>query len=259
LRFGQYKIEKPTPKSPYFTIDFARPSKDLPYCMPSRSHVNRIVCEYFFLEAIRLFPKNIHIIDIKGMGVDKPDIRAVVHAQVPSSVEAYLQESGRAGRDGRTSHAILLLERKFEEAHLNRLTEERSRKRFDRILSWATLRGACRRNSLLSLIGQGPVACSGCDVCDGSAVLQPEGEGEIVSFVARHRRRFKPSEAAQILCGAAGSRSVRAFHDCIRGYACLRGWNVSDVELAIHTLVARDRLRRPVRGPWKGQLTVRRS
>ena len=190
------------------------------------------------------------------MGVDKPDIRTVVHDHVPSSVEAYLQESGRAGRDGRPSRAILLLDRRAEEAHRNRLTDQRSRDRFDRILSWAMQKGACRRNSLLSLIGQAAVACSGCDVCDGSAAFQSEGEQEIVSFVARHRRRFTPVEAAEILSGAAGPRAVRSFHDCIPGWGGLGQWMTHEAEAALHALIWQGSLRLLPRGPWKGHLTV---
>ena len=192
-----------------------------------------------------------------GMGVDKPDIRTVVHDHVPSSAEAYLQESGRAGRDGRTSRAILLLDRRAEEAHRRRLVDERARNRYDRILSWAMQRGACRRNSLLSLIGQALVACSGCDVCAGSAAFQAEGEAEIVSFVARHRRRFRPTEATEILCGAPGPRAMREFHDSVSGFATLVGWEREDVEVAIRALVTAGSLSIPARGPWAGRLKTR--
>jgi len=194
-----------------------------------------------------------------GMGVDKPDIRTVVHAHVPSSVEAYLQESGRAGRDGRASRAILLLGRRAEEAHRTRLADVRARERFDRILLSALQSEECRRNSLLSLIGQGPVACTGCDVCDGSAGTPAEGEPQIMSFVARHRRRFVPSEAAGIISATPSPRSVRAFHNCILGWGSLEGWKTQEVELAIRALVSERRLRLHARGPWKGRLTLPRG
>ena len=191
-----------------------------------------------------------------GMGVDKPDIRTVVHDHVPSSVEAYLQESGRAGRDGGPSRAILLLDRRAEETHRTRLTDARSRDRFERVLSWAMQKASCRRNSLLSLIGQAPVACSGCDVCNGSAASRAEGEQEILSLIGRHRRRFKPTEAAEILCAAVGPRPVRSFQDCISGWGSLGGWMTHEAEAAIHALVWQGSLRFLRRGLWKGRVTV---
>jgi ATP-dependent DNA helicase RecQ len=193
-----------------------------------------------------------------GMGVDKPNIRTVIHAEVPSSVEAYLQESGRAGRDGRPSRAILLLARRAEEAHRARLPDARTRERFERIFSYAVQDSECRRNSLLSLIGQASVACAGCDVCDGSTGLAAEGERQIISLVARHPRRFSPTEAAEILSAAPGPRSVRGFHDCLSCWGGLADWQAHEAEAAIHALVSEGKLRVVTRGPWKGRLTTAR-
>ncbi len=189
-----------------------------------------------------------------GMGVDKPDIRTVIHAQVPPSIEAYLQESGRAGRDGNPSRAILLacLD---DGAHAERLADEVARRRFSRMLGYAMQADACRRTTLLSLIGQPGVACAGCDVCDGTALTSPAGAEEIVGFIRRNRRRFTPSEAAAILAGAPGPRSLRSFSDCVRGWCALSGWAAGDVETAIHALAAEGQLRIIAHGPWKGRLT----
>jgi ATP-dependent DNA helicase RecQ len=192
-----------------------------------------------------------------GMGVDKPDIRAVIHADIPSSVEAYLQESGRAGRDGLPARALLLSCREDEERFRSRLADPVAQTRYDRMHGYAARRDACRRNALLALIGQDPVACAGCDVCDGTAIERPAGEREILVFVRGHRRRFDPSDAARILCAAPGPRAVRAFHDGIRGFGSLTSWRPEEVETAIHALVRSGRLVIHARGPWKGKLTYR--
>ncbi len=194
-----------------------------------------------------------------GMGVDKPDIRTVVHAGIPGSVEAYLQESGRAGRDGRPARAVLLLSRREEEARASRLPDPVARRRFERMLGYAVRDDACRRNTLLALIGQDPVACAGCDVCRGPVSCLSPGEREILDFLGRHPRRFTLSEAAQILCGARSPRSIRGFHDCLPGWSSLPDWRAGDVEMALHSLAAAGRLRVIARGPWKGRLTTLRA
>ena len=191
-----------------------------------------------------------------GLGVDKPDIRTVVHADVPPSVEAYLQETGRAGRDGKQSTAILIRSRE-DLAFASRLTDEAARRRYGLILGYALQQGQCRRKALLSLIGQELVSCSGCDVCAGTAADRPAGESGILGFVRRHPRRFTPAEAAGVLAASPGPEAVRGFLDVLRGWNDLAGWERDDAEEAIRCLIAEGTLRVPPAGPWAGKLTVR--
>jgi ATP-dependent DNA helicase RecQ len=189
-----------------------------------------------------------------GLGVDKPDIRTVAHIDVPQSVEAYLQESGRAGRDGNRARAVLLVSRD-QAGFADRIDDPVSRQRYLRMMEYAAGPQRCRRNALLSLIGEEHVACAGCDVCDGTADADPPGRREILSFVSRHTRRFTPIEAADILSARQGPRAWRGFNDCVPGFAALRGWNNEQVGEAIDDLLAAGALRAPRRGPWKGRLT----
>lgn len=192
-----------------------------------------------------------------GLGVDKPDIRTVAHAQVPASVEAYLQETGRAGRDGRPSSAILFVSRE-DRVFAEGLEPGSPRTRYDGMLRYALFPGLCRRQGLLSLIGQEPIACSGCDVCDGNVRVSPEGRREIVGFISRHRRRFTPGQAAEALAGSGGPRSIRGFYDGMTGFGMLAGWEKEDAQAAIRDLVAEGILAIPARGPWKKKLTLAR-
>ena len=193
-----------------------------------------------------------------GMGVDKPDIRTVIHTEVPPSVEAYLQETGRASRDGLSSRAILLLG-PGEDAFQAGLSDPMAVSRFSRMLEYARSTGRCRRTTLLELIGQEPVSCAGCDVCDGTVATVAPGQREIIDFVRRHRRRFTVPQAAEVLCGASGPRSIRGFFDAVRGYGSLSEWDAEELELAMRVLVARGEIRVPGCGPWKAKLTAARG
>ncbi|CAM9610742.1 unnamed protein product, partial [Laminaria digitata] len=91
-----------------------------------------------------------------GMGIDKPDVRVVIHSGLPKTVEAYYQQTGRAGRDGLPAKST---------------TIDRGNKLLAEMESFATGSG-CRRRSLLKYFGEdmGDAKCDGCDTCDRAAV-----------------------------------------------------------------------------------------
>jgi ATP-dependent DNA helicase RecQ len=193
-----------------------------------------------------------------GMGVDKADIRSVIHVDVPPSPEAYLQESGRSGRDGSSSRAILLYspeDDRFGEA----LEDPLARRRYAQMLAYARGRERCRRAVLLGYLGATPEHCDSCDICNGSAPSRPEGEAEILAALAWQKRRFTRDQAAHFLAGA-GSYSARRLR--LERYAAsgaLRGWEPDDVEAALGELALAGKVKRIAWGPWKGRLTVPRA
>jgi len=151
-----------------------------------------------------------------GMGVDKKNIRSVLHYSAPPSVEAYIQESGRAGRDGDQAQAVLIKDLWKEEIRGAAQADAQSAGPQSSVDWTAQARAArearkkafmeygkakvCRRASLLSLMG-GELSspCSGCDVCDGSAAAEPEGLPELRRFFAVNRFRFEKSQSQRLL------------------------------------------------------------
>jgi ATP-dependent DNA helicase RecQ len=134
-----------------------------------------------------------------GMGVDKSDIRTVIHRDCPPSVEAYLQESGRAGRDGNPSQAFFLWGTDDDFA-LQRAKTPADRKRLEALFTWARNTDACRRDGLLAMLGyDGEVSrreTDCCDVCMGETCGETAGERAALALVGRNARAFSLREAA---------------------------------------------------------------
>ncbi|MDR1626568.1 MAG: RecQ family ATP-dependent DNA helicase [Spirochaetia bacterium] len=187
-----------------------------------------------------------------GMGVDKADIRTVIHRDIPPSVEAYLQESGRGGRDGKPSTAILLC---GSGDFRGRPDGDGGRRAA--MLEYA--RGqSCRRDFLLSLLGAQAESCEGCDVCDGSAEKSPRGEKAILDFVRKNPRRFTSGEAALILCGAKRARSLDGGYAGLRGFGGLSSWEEAGAADAIEELLRQGKLRRHLGFLFRGKLSPAR-
>jgi ATP-dependent DNA helicase RecQ len=182
-----------------------------------------------------------------GMGVDKPDIRTVIHRDCPPSAEAYLQESGRAGRDGNPSKAVLLWgpgdERRLEQAK-----SYTDRQRLTSLLNYAQDTQHCRREALLRLLnyegsGESPQTDC-CDVCDNAA----RGEGKhppflreepaMVDFFRRNRRSLTMDEAVQILSEAKNIR-----------------WSAEEAKQAVGVLIKMKKLK-VIKNPlWKNKVS----
>jgi ATP-dependent DNA helicase RecQ len=199
--------------------------------------------------------------------VDKPDIATVVHLELPYSPEAYLQESGRAGRDGRRVEATLLCGDE-DLAFAGILADATERARYEQVCRYALRGDTCRRRQLLGFLGAplekacGSAQDPGCDVCAGqagAAAAAAAGEREILAFVTRQRRRFTPRETAYALRGVRCYATLRGGLEGVRGFGALIGWRLEDIEAALRELERRGRIRLLARGPWQGRLTVSRE
>ncbi len=163
-----------------------------------------------------------------GMGVDKPDIRWVVHADLPKSMEAYYQEIGRAGRDGAPAETLTLFgidDIKLRRRQIDETDAPEARKRADHARLQALLALAeaprCRRAVLLAYFGEPfEPPCGACDLCRDPPPLEDATEAaqKALSAVVRTGERFGVEHLVQVLRGEAGERVARLGHDRLPTY-----------------------------------------
>jgi ATP-dependent DNA helicase RecQ len=156
-----------------------------------------------------------------GMGIDKPDVRFVVHAGLPKSIEAYYQESGRAGRDGDAAVAHMLWSPgDFTRAHerLNELPPERRAAEEARIAALSRLveTPGCRRAVLLRHFGESPPdACGNCDNCLNAPGVHDATElsRKLLSAAYRTGQMFGVGHLEKVLTGNGDDRILKLGHD----------------------------------------------
>jgi ATP-dependent DNA helicase RecQ len=159
-----------------------------------------------------------------GMGIDKPDVRFVLHADMPSNIESYYQEIGRSGRDGLPADTLTLYA--MDDIRLRRMQIDESdasdeQKRVDRQRLNALVSlcesPRCRRQTLLTYFGETTQPCGNCDFCcDGAEVIDGTiAAQKALSAIVRTGERFGTEHLANVLIGD-NSEAVEKFgHDCL--------------------------------------------
>jgi ATP-dependent DNA helicase RecQ len=172
-----------------------------------------------------------------GMGIDRPDVRAVLHLGPPGSIEAYYQEVGRAGRDGAPAWGLLLIAPGDlpRRRHLieSDATDEAVRAHkwglFLELMRWAE-GGSCRHDAILRYFGDEAETLDGCRHCDVCEALQEDARPEevtlivrkVLSAVARVHRRFGMQAAVRLLRGDVDPRLERSGLDRTPTFGRLR-------------------------------------
>jgi ATP-dependent DNA helicase RecQ len=175
-----------------------------------------------------------------GMGIDRSDVRAVIHLSPPGSVEAYYQEVGRAGRDGEVAYGLMLvastdlplrrrlLERDDTEHGIDPAILEHKWGMFLELMRWAE-GGSCRHDAILRYFGDDAETLHGCGRCDVCQRID-DGDSEVdvetivrkaLSAVARIHGRFGLQAAAKLLLGQADPRLERAGLDRTKTFGAL--------------------------------------
>jgi len=158
-----------------------------------------------------------------GMGIDKPDVRFVAHLDLPKSVEAYYQETGRAGRDGEPADAwmvyglqdVVQLAQFVASSDADEQHKRRERAKLDALLGWCEAT-ECRRRPLLEYFGEPrPETCGNCDNClsppatwDGTDAAR-----KLLSAVYRTGQTFGAAHVIDVLRGEATEKVARHRHE----------------------------------------------
>jgi len=185
-----------------------------------------------------------------GMGIDKSNVRFVVHADLPKNMEGYYQETGRSGRDGEPAHCLLLFGRgdiSKQRYFIDRMESESERaiasQKLNEMARYAST-NACRRRTLLGYFGERyePENCGACDICRGSVEqVDATVDAQIVmSAVMRTGQRFGAAHVVDVICGA-DTQKIRDFrHDEVKTYGAGKGKTKRHWRSIIDDLIAQE-------------------
>ena len=197
----------------------------LPYHAGLEDRVRRDTQERFLSDEVLVITATIAF----GMGVDKPNIRLVVHYDLPKTIEGYYQETGRAGRDGLPSECVLFFsyrDKMKQDYFIDQIEDDaeraNARAKLAKMIEYGSAK-SCRRGFLLEYFGEEwrEGNCGACDVClageersyEGSAFDGTETAQKVLSAVIRTGERFGAYHVVEVLLGRRSRRVLELGHD----------------------------------------------
>jgi ATP-dependent DNA helicase RecQ len=221
--------------------------KALPYHAGLADEVRRAHQDAFVNERVDIVVATVAF----GMGIDRSNVRYVVHTGMPKSLEHYQQEAGRAGRDGLEAECLLLHsggDYGLWKSVLGDSPPPGALRKLGEMYAFCQ-DAVCRHRALVAYFGQPyeAASCGACDVCLAETVQGADTAAlvaHILDGVAELRGRFGAAHVADVLCGAATGRIGQLGHDRLDAYGRLRGEKKSQVRAWIDQLMAQGLLAR---------------
>ncbi len=187
-----------------------------------------------------------------GMGIDKPDIRWVAHADLPKSIEAYYQEIGRAGRDGGPAETLTLFgpdDIRLRRSQIDEGLAPPERRMADHARLNALLGLAealkCRRQSLLGYFGEQAAPCGKCDLCDSPPEVF-DGTTPVrmaLSAILRTEEWFGAGHLIDILLGNETDKIRARCHDALSTYGIGKEWSRPQWQAIFRQMMGHDLIR----------------